>query len=407
MRIPFNKPYLSGRETEYIVQAVASGKISGDGLFTKRCHEFFERRYGYPRVFLTTSCTDALEMAAILCDIGPGDEVIVPSYTFVSTANAFVLRGAKIVFADSETSTPNIDATGLDELITSRTRAIVPMHYAGMACDMDRIMDIAQRHHLLVVEDAAQAIESFYKGKALGSFGNLAAFSFHETKNLMSGEGGLLVVNDERLIPRAEIIREKGTNRSSFFRGEVDKYGWVDIGSSFLPSDIIAAFLYAQLEHLETIQTRRTWLWNLYDEKLKHLEDRGYIRLPVVPPHATNNAHMFYILCGGLEERTRLIDRLRQRGILAVFHYLPLHRSPYYRARHDDRALPNADRYGDCLLRLPLFYELQEGDVDEIVQCINALYGVKSTRVPRPTPPWRILGRPARAESVPEEKRLV
>ncbi len=407
MRIPFNKPYLSGKETEYIVQAVASGKISGDGLFTERCHEFFEQRYGYQKVFLTTSCTDALEMGALLFDIGPGDEVIVPSYTFVSTANAFVLRGAKIVFADSENATPNIDAGTLEELITPRTKAIVPMHYAGMACDMDLILDVARRHNLLVMEDAAQAIESFYKGKSLGSFGNLAAFSFHETKNVISGEGGLLAVNDERLLQRAEIVREKGTNRSSFFRGEVNKYGWVDIGSSFLPSDIIAAFLYAQLECLEDIQARRAWLWSLYHERLKHLEARGCVRLPVVPSYATNNAHMFYILCGGVEERTRLIDRLKQQGILAVFHYLPLHRSPYYTARHDGRDLPNAERYGDCLLRLPLFYELKEEEVDEIVQCINAFYGVKGTRFHDEGRKWRIVDRHVREEPVSGKERYV
>jgi len=400
MRIPFNKPYLSGKETEYIVQAVASGKISGDGLFTERCHEFFQRRYTYRKVFLTTSCTDALEMGAILFDIGPGDEVIVPSYTFVSTANAFVLRGAKIVFADSENATPNIDARALEELITPRTKAIVPMHYAGMACDMDCILDIAGRHGLFVMEDAAQAIESFYKGKPLGALGNLAAFSFHETKNVISGEGGLLAVNDEQFIQRAEIVREKGTNRSSFFRGEVNKYGWVDIGSSFLPSDIIAAFLYAQLERLEDIQARRAWLWNRYYERLAHLETRGCIRLPAVPPYATNNAHMFYILCGGLEERTRLIDRLKQQGILAVFHYLPLHRSPYYSSRHDGRDLPNAERYGDCLLRLPLFYELKAEQVDEIARCINAFYGAESPKSRDQGRKWRVVERHVREDPV-------
>lgn len=405
MRIPFNKPYLSGKETEYIRQAVASGKISGDGLFTKRCHDFFEHRYGYSKVLLTTSCTDALEMAAILLDIGPGDEVIVPSYTFVSTANAFVLRGAKIVFADSESLTPNVDVSALNEIITPRTRAIVPVHYAGMACDMDRIVEIARRHDLCVVEDAAQGIESFYKGKPLGSFGSLAAFSFHETKNVISGEGGLLVVNDERFIRRAEIIREKGTNRSSFFRGEVDKYGWVDIGSSFLPSDIIAAFLYAQLECLEGIQARRAWLWNLYHERLKDLEARGFIKLPVIPPYATNNAHMFYILCGGVEERTRLIDRLKQQGILAVFHYLPLHRSPYYASRHDGRCLPNADRYSDCLLRLPLFYELKEEEIDEIVQCIYAFYGVKNASLHNQRLKWHVLEHHAGEDPVRENRR--
>jgi dTDP-4-amino-4,6-dideoxygalactose transaminase len=378
--IPFNKPYLSGKETEYIAQAVALGHISGDGVFTQRCHRFFESRYGYRKCLLTTSCTDALEMAALLFEIAPGDEVIVPSYTFVSTANAFVLRGARIVFADSEAETPNLDARRLEELVTPRTKAIVPVHYAGMACDMDLILECARRNDLLVVEDAAQAIESFYKGKPLGSIGHLAAFSFHETKNIMSGEGGMLVVNDERFLQRAEIIREKGTNRSSFFRGEVDKYGWIDVGSSFLPSDIIAAFLYAQLESLRDIQDRRLRLWKMYQDRLAPLERKGCIKLPVTPVHATNNAHMFYLLSGSQEERTRLIEHLKSNGIMAVFHYQPLHKSQYSASRHDGRELPNADRYGRCLLRLPLYYELKEEEVDLIAQLISAFYGVKNDK---------------------------
>ena len=263
-KIPFNKPYLSGNETRYIEEAVLSGKISGDGLFTKRVHAFFEQQLGFQKVLLTTSCTDALEMAALLLDIQPGDEVIVPSYTFVSTANAFVLRGAKIVFVDSTAENPNLDAAALEGLITPRTRAVVPVHYAGIACDMDAIQSVADKHQLTVVEDAAQAIDSFYKGRPLGSIGALAAFSFHETKNIISGEGGMLAINDPRYVSRAEIIREKGTNRSSFFRGEVDKYSWVDAGSSFLPSDIIAAFLWAQLENLTDIQQRRKAIWQRY-----------------------------------------------------------------------------------------------------------------------------------------------
>lgn len=368
MNIPFNKPFLTGKETDYIREAVESGKISGDGIFTRKCHQFFEARYGFKKTLLTTSCTDALEMAAILCNIQPGDEVIAPSYTFVSTVNAFVLRGAKIVFADSERMTPNIDVASIESLITPHTKAIVPVHYAGIACEMDMILDIAQRHKLFVVEDAAQAIDSFYKGRPLGSLGHFGAFSFHETKNINSGEGGMLTVNDDRFVARAEIIREKGTNRSAFFRGEVDKYSWVDIGSSFLPSDIIAAFLYAQLEYLETIQQRRYRLWCLYRELLEPLQADGLIQLPVIPPDATNNAHMFYIVCRSLDERSGLIEHLKKHGILAVFHYFPLHRSPYYHDCHDGRVLPNAERFSDCLLRLPLFYSLGEHDVQQIVE---------------------------------------
>jgi len=322
VKIPFNKPYFTGKETDYIKESVASGKISGDGLFTKKCHRFFESRYGFRKTLLTTSCTDALEMAAILCDVGPGDEVIAPSFTFVSTVNAFVLRGARIVFADSEASTPNIDVAGIEALITPRTKVIVPVHYAGIACDMDVILRLARKHHLWVVEDAAQAIESFYKGKPLGSLGNLGTFSFHETKNVISGEGGMLAVNDPGLLARAEIIWEKGTNRPAFFRGEVDKYGWVDIGSSFLPSDIIAAFLYAQLENIDAIQSRRKRIWELYHEELSPLETRGIVKMPRIPEYATNNGHMFYLVCADIVQRNRLIDHLKQHGILAVFHYL-------------------------------------------------------------------------------------
>jgi dTDP-4-amino-4,6-dideoxygalactose transaminase len=368
MKIPFNKPYLTGIETEYIKEAVASGKISGDGIFTARCHEFFETRYGFAKTLLTTSCTDALEMAAILCDIQPGDEVIAPSYTFVSTVNAFVLRGARIVFADSEAKTPNMDVSTIEDLITPRTKVIVPVHYAGMACDMDPLSDLASRHGLFVVEDAAQAIDSCYKGKPLGSLGHLAAFSFHETKNIISGEGGMLVVNDAQFIARAEIIREKGTNRSAFFRGEVDKYGWVDIGSSFLPSDIVAAFLYAQLEHIDQIQSKRKILWSRYIEELQPLVDKGYVQLPVLPEYATNNAHMLYLICNNLEERSGLISYLKSKGILAVFHYLSLHKSPYYKDKHDGRRLENADRYSDCLVRLPMYYDMSYDDVNFIVK---------------------------------------
>ena len=377
--IPFNKPYLTGKETQYIEDAVRSGKISGNGMFTKKCQLFFEQKYSFKKCLLTTSCTDALEMAAILADIQPGDEVIVPSYTFVSTALAFVRQGAKIVFADSEKTNPNMDADKLEELITPNTRAIVPVHYAGIACDMDKIMALADKYNLLVIEDAAQAIDSFYVVEtrhatslrtALGSIGHLAAFSFHETKNIISGEGGMLVINDERFIRRAEIIWEKGTNRAEFFRGEINKYGWVDTGSSFLPSEIIAAFLYAQIEHLDEIQNRRKTLWNLYYNTLKPLSDKGLFQLPVIPDYATNNAHMFYLVCNSPEERTKLIAKLKENGILAVFHYLSLHSSNFYISKHDGRTLPNCDRFSDCLVRLPLFYELEEETIQKIVNLI-------------------------------------
>lgn len=364
--IPFNKPYLHGRELFYIAQAVASGKISGDGMFTVKCHEFFERRYGFSKALMTTSCTDALEMAALLLDIKPGDEVIVPSYTFVSSANAFVLRGASIVFADSEPGRPHIDPSQLESLITSRTRAIVVVHYAGVACDMDPILDLARKHDIKIVEDAAQAVDSYYKGRPLGGLGAFGTFSFHETKNVIAGEGGLLAINDPRYAGRAEIIREKGTNRSSFFRGEVDKYGWVDIGSSFLPSDIVSAYLYAQLEVLEAIQARRLSIWNQYRDRLAPEMAQFGIALPVVPSWATNNAHAFYLVCASLAQRTVLISALRNAGIHAVFHYLSLHDSPYFKARHDGRPLPNSDRFADCLVRLPLYYELTDEQCDRV-----------------------------------------
>jgi dTDP-4-amino-4,6-dideoxygalactose transaminase len=373
-KIPFNKPYLTGKETEYIKQAVDSGKISGDGIFTKKCHEFFEKKYGFKKVLLTTSCTDALEMAAILLDIKEDDEVIAPSYTFVSTVNSFVLRGAKIVFVDRSADNPNMDVKAIEALITPKTKVILPVHYAGIACDMDKIMEIANKHNLFVVEDAAQAVDSFYKGKPLGSIGHLSAFSFHETKNIISGEGGMLVVNDDRFITRAEIIREKGTNRSSFFRGEVDKYGWVDIGSSFLPSDIIAAFLYAQLENLDDIQNRRKEIWNLYNSSIQSLQAKNKIKLPFIPSYASNNAHMYYIICDSFEERTNLIIHLRQSGVYSVFHYLSLHNSPYYRDKYFGNDLSLTDFYSDRLLRLPFYYELENEQVKLIVESIIDFY---------------------------------
>ncbi len=342
-------------------------------MFTKKCHQFFEQKFGFHKVLLTTSCTDALEMAALLLDLQPGDEVIVPSYTFVSTPNAFVLRGATIVFADSNAENPNLNATTLESLVTPRTRAIVPVHYAGIACDMDAIRAVADRHNLTVVEDAAQAIDSYYKGSPLGSLGELAAFSFHETKNIISGEGGMLAINDARFAQRAEIIREKGTNRSSFFRGEVDKYGWVDVGSSFLPSDIIAAFLWAQIEQLDTIQERRRTIWQCYAQALAPLREQG-VGLPNIPDYATNNGHMFYLVCRSLSERTELINSLKGKNINPVFHYLSLHRSPFYSERHDGRSLPWADHYTDCLVRLPLYYELSEAEQQRVIEAINSFY---------------------------------
>lgn len=369
--INFNKPYLHGKELVYIAQAVAAGKISGDGTFTRKCHDFFEQRYGFKKVLMTTSCTDALEMAAILLDIQPGDEVIAPSYTFVSTVNAFALRGAKIIFADSCSDHPNVEAAQIEKLITPNTKAIVVVHYAGVACDMDAIMAIANQHNIPVVEDAAQAIDSYYKGKPLGSIGTFGTFSFHETKNIIAGEGGLLAINDDKYIHRAEIIREKGTNRSSFFRGEVAKYGWVDIGSSFLPSDIIAAYLYAQLENIDTIQARRKAIWQrYYDNLVKTLMNTG-IDLPKVADYSTNNAHMFYLVCEDLEQRTALIHHLKVNGIHAVFHYISLHASEYYQAKHAGSSLPRSDYYTDTLVRLPLFYELTDEQVDFVCDKIS------------------------------------
>ena len=374
--INFNKPYMTGRETEYIRQAVESGKISGNGAFTKKCQSFFEERYGFRKCILTTSCTDALEMAAILAEVGPGDEVIVPSYTFVSSALAFVRQGAKIVFCDSCCDNPNVDPVEIEKLVTPRTRVIVPVHYAGVACDMDAIMDVARRHDILVVEDAAQAIDSFYTGKdgvrrPLGSIGHLATFSFHETKNIISGEGGMLVVNDPRFVRRAEIIWEKGTNRAEFFRGEVNKYGWVDTGSSFLPSEIVAAFLWAQLENLDRIQVKRRQIWDFYLAQLSPIAARGLFSLPDIPGYATNNAHMFYLVFPDFEKRTKFIGDMKAQDVQCVFHYLALHASAFYAGKHDGRALPNCDRFSDCLVRLPLYYELE---AYKVTSCIEALY---------------------------------
>ncbi len=373
--IPFNKPYLTGKETHYIYDAVNSGKISGNGKYTQMCQSFFEEKYGFQKVLLTTSCTDALEMCAMLANIKEGDEVIIPSFTFVSTAIAFIRQGAKVVFADSYEDNPNIDADKIEALITDKTVAIVPVHYAGVACDMDKIMELASKYDLLVIEDAAQAIDSFYTGKdgvkkALGSIGHLGAFSFHETKNIISGEGGMLTVNDERFIARAEVIWEKGTNRAEFFRGEVNKYGWVDTGSSFLPSEVISAFLWAQIENLDKIQSKRKEIWNCYYHGLSSKQSKN-VNLPRVPSYATNNGHMFYIVCKSIEQRSSLISKLKENGFHAVFHYLSLHSSPYYKNKHDGRDLICSDKFTDTLLRLPLFFELEEKDINSIVDLID------------------------------------
>jgi dTDP-4-amino-4,6-dideoxygalactose transaminase len=372
--IPFNKPYITGKETDYICDAVNSGKISGNGKYTQKCQKFFEEKYGFKKCLLTTSCTDALEMCAILINICPGDEVIIPSYTFVSTANAFVLRGANIIFADSSPANPNIDVCKIENLITPKTKAIVIVHYAGISCDMDKIIEIAEKHRLIVVEDAAHAIDSFYKDRPLGSIGHLAAFSFHETKNIISGEGGMLVITDDKFVKRAEIIWEKGTNRVAFWKGEIDKYGWIDIGSSFLPSEVTSAFLYAQIENLERIQSGRLGIWNEYYRQLKILEELNKIRIPHIPPYATNNGHMFYIVCNNDTERNALIKYLEGNGINAVFHYQSLHKSPFYKDRYKGDELFRSNMYSDCLVRLPLYYELKVAEINKICNAIINFY---------------------------------
>ena len=367
--IPFNKPYFSGRELKYLEEVCHSTTMSGNGDFTKKCHTFFEQKYGFKKCLLATSGTDALEMCAMLCNLKPGDEVIVPSYTFVSTALAFLREGAKVVFADSSAENPNMEVEQIEPLINKKTKVIAVVHYAGVACDMDAIMALAEKHNLLVVEDAAHCIDSFYKGRPLGSIGHLGAFSFHETKNISSGEGGMCVINDERFVRRAEIIWEKGTNRAEFYRGMVNKYGWVDMGSSFLPSEFNAAYLWAQLEQLDDIQGKRKHIWNRYFEGLNGKIGKD-VKLPYIPEYATNNAHMFYLLCPSLEYRTALMKFLKENDVQTTFHYLPLHSSKYYEDKHDGRELPNCDRYGDTLVRLPLFYELTDWEIDKIVKLI-------------------------------------
>ncbi|WP_426106605.1 dTDP-4-amino-4,6-dideoxygalactose transaminase [Massilia sp. TSP1-1-2] len=374
MKIPFNKPYMTGKELWNISQAHASGHLAGDGAFTKKCSAWLEQRIGCQKALLTHSCTAALEIAAMLADLQPGDEVIMPSYTFVSTANAFVLRGAVPVFVDIRADTMNIDENKIEAAITARTKAIVPVHYAGVACEMDAIMDIARRHDLLVIEDAAQGIMSTYKGRPLGSIGHLAALSFHETKNIISGEGGALLINDPRFIERAEVIREKGTNRSQFFRGQVDKYTWVDVGSSYLPGEIVAAFLWAQMEEADIINRRRLEIWANYHQWFASLEKAGKVVRPTVPRECTHNAHMYYLLLPDLATRTRVIARLRERGIQTVFHYIPLHSSPVGRelGRSADD-MRHTDAAGERLLRLPLWIGLEEQLAEVIADIIGAI----------------------------------
>ena len=371
--IPFNKPYFSGRELDYINEVCHSMTMSGNGQFTKKCHQFFEQKYGFKKCLLTTSGTDALEMCAMLCELHPDDEVIVPSYTFVSTALAFLREGAKVAFADSGSMNPNMTVETIEPLITPRTKVIAVVHYAGVACDMDAIMALAEQYNLIVVEDAAHSVDSYYKGRPLGGIGHLGAFSFHETKNISSGEGGMLVVNDEKFIRRSEIIWEKGTNRAEFYRGMVNKYGWCDMGSSFLPSEFNAAYLWAQLEQLDDIQNTRKHIWDRYDQGLRGKIDSNLV-IPDLPSYATNNAHMYYLVCPSLEYRTKFMSYLKENGIQTTFHYLPLHSSDYYHNKHDGRVLANCDKFGDCLVRLPLFYELSDEEVNEIVEKIRAFH---------------------------------
>lgn len=378
--IPFNKPYNSGLETKYILDAIATGKISGNGIFSKKCQHFFVNNLKSKNTLLTTSCTDALEMSAILANIQLGDEVIMPTYTFVSTANAFLLRGAKVIFVDSREDHPGMDEDKIEEFINEKTKAIVPVHYAGVACEMDKILTLAKKHNLLVIEDAAQGIDSFYKEKPLGSIGDMSCFSFHETKNIQCGEGGLLAINNSKYTERAEIIWEKGTNRSAFWRGEVDKYNWVDIGSSFLPSEITAAFLYAQLEQIENIQNKRKAIWIQYKEGLLNLKKIG-VGLPNIPKYATNNAHMFYLVCRDQDERTELIEHLKQNNINAVFHYICLHDSPYYHEKHNGREMLNAKRYEKCLVRLPLWVNMSKKEVNYVIQKVLDFYKIGSIKV--------------------------
>ena len=373
--IPFNRPFIAGKELYYIGQAVQKGHLAGDGDFTRKCNQWIQEHFHASKALLTHSCTAALEMSAILCDIQPGDEVILPSYTFVSTGNAFVLRGARPVFVDIRSDTLNIDETLIEAAITPKTKAIVPVHYAGVACEMDTIMAIAEAHRLLVVEDAAQGVNATYKGRYLGTIGHLGCFSFHETKNFISGEGGALLVNDERFLERAEIIREKGTNRSKFLRGEIDKYTWVDVGSSYLPSELTAAFLYAQLEEADVITATRQAIHDAYYQGLLPLTEKGFLRLPIDPPGCQHNAHMFYIIVESLDLRTGLIDFLKARSIHPVFHYVPLHTSVMGKSfGYKEGDLPITEDLSSRLLRLPCYYELSSEDQTRVIDAIDGFF---------------------------------
>ena len=379
--IPFNRTALAGNEEQYVIESMYSTKISGDGQFTQKCHTWFEKKLHCKKALLTTSCTHALEMSAILIDIQPGDEVIMPSYTFVSTANAFVLRGAKIVFIDIRPDTMNIDETLIEQAITSKTKAIVPVHYAGVACEMDVIMDIASKHDLFVIEDAAQGMMSTYKGKLLGTIGHMGTYSFHETKNYTSGgEGGLLIINDEQFSERAEVIREKGTNRSQFFRGMVDKYSWVDVGSSYLPSELNAAFLWGQLQEADKINTHRLEIWEKYKHAFQHLVTSSYIEIATIPEECSHNAHMFYIKVKNFDERTKLLNYLKENNILAVFHYIPLHSSI---AGTQFGTFSNKDNYttkeSERLIRLPIYFGLDNQSIEYIIDVVNNYFKERIT----------------------------
>lgn len=377
-RIPFNKPFIVGKELYYIAQSVLGGYTAGNGPFTKKCQALMERKFGAHKVLLTSSCSTALEMAAILCDIRPGDEVILPSFTFVSTANAFYMRGAKLVFVDIRSDTLNIDETKIAEAISDRTKAVVPVHYAGVSCEMEMIKDLAKQHDLIVVEDAAQAVNSKYKDQYLGTIGDLGAFSFHETKNFICGEGGAILINNEKYVERAEIVWEKGTNRTKFFRGEVDKYTWVDIGSSYLISDILAAFLFAQLEKMEEINERRQAVFDRYYKGLMPLTNDGLLRLPIISYNSQPNSHLFYIIAKDKKIRDELMDHLKKEGILAVFHYLPLHLSPVGRSMgYTEGQLPITESLSDRLLRLPFYYDLTPAEQTEVIEAIKKFFAKK------------------------------
>lgn len=366
----FNRPYVAGKEAENVQHVLASRKFSGDGVFTRNCEQYFEQKFGFHKALLTPSCTHSLEMAALLLNIQPGDEVIMPSYTFVSTANAFALRGAKIVFADSCKSHPNVNTEQVAGLVSPKTKAIVVVHYAGMGCDMDSLSEIG----IPIVEDAAHSVDSKYKGKYLGSIGSIGTISFHETKNVTCGEGGLITINDQSLQERADVIREKGTNRKSFSRGEINHYNWVDLGSSYLLSEFSAAVLSAQLDELARTQMKRIALWNRYQHNLGALASEGKIGVPVIPEGAMSNGHLYYIMCNSLDERTEMMKHLSKNGIDAVFHYMSLHASPYFAKKHDGRQLPNSDRFMNCLLRLPMYYDLEIADVDRVCDAVSRFY---------------------------------